>query len=368
MELHIHSLISVLQALQLVALAPCLFVIGFLLTTRRDRSRIIIPCLYFAALAASFLLPLMELWPYYLRHPLYSALIFAKTLLPALSFLLIIQFATGKVPPPLYWGILALPLVGGSGIVYASLLTDELCLPGGSCFSATDVEGLYATIGNGFTFLLLMVIFARTHHDARWRNDETRNEYWLILALIGLNLCSMAVDLWHLRDALTNADAVFIDTVLRMTFIYVVLTLLFRVFDGGAQAQAGAPVPPKPSPAQEQRDKDVIAAFELLMQEQHAYREMECNRESVARELGISENMLSRIINQHYQARFTDVINQYRLKDAQRLLLADTEQSVTDIAFEVGFNSIPSFNRVFKDSTGFSPTAFRATRMAKRRK
>lgn len=367
MHISIDSMISLLQALQLVALAPCLFVIVFLLTTHRHRLQVVVPCLYFAALAASFILPLLELWPQLFRHPVYSGIIFAQTLLPALSFLLIIQFATGKVPPPLYWGILALPLIGGSGIVYASLLSDELCLPEGACFSAADIEGLYATIGNGFTFLLLMVIFAQTHHNARWRNASARNEYWLILALIGLNLCSMAVDLWQLHGTLAQADAVFIDTTLRMTFIYVVLTLLFRVFDGGRQ-QADMTAPPRLSPVQEQRDKDVVAAFEVLMQERQAYREMECNRESVARELGVSENMLSRIINQHYQARFTDVINQYRLKDAQRLLLADTEQSVTDIAFEVGFNSIPSFNRVFKENTGFSPTAFRATRAVKRRK
>lgn len=366
MPISIDSLISVLQALQLVALAPCLFVIAFLLTTRHNRWLVIVPCLYFAALAASFLLPLLELWPHFLRHPLYSGVIFTQSLLPALSFLLIIQFATGKVPPLAYWGILALPLIGGSGIVYAAMLADEVCLPSGACFSPTEVERLYATIGNGFIFLLLMAVFARTQHHDRWRSGEARNEYWLIVALIGLNLCSMAVGLWWLRGTLDTADSIFIDTILRMTFIYVVLTLLFRVFDSTQDAPLAASS--RPSPVQEQRDKDVVAAFEALMQERLAYREMDCNRESVARELGVSENMLSRIINQHYQARFTDVINRYRVKEAQRLLLADAEQPVTDIAFEVGFNSIPSFNRVFKDSTGFSPTAFRATRMAEKRR
>lgn len=367
MDLHIHSMISVLQALQLVALAPCVFVIVFLLTTQRERMRILVPCLYFMALAASFLLPLMELWPQLSRHPVYSGVIFAPTLLPALSFLLIIQFATDRVPPPAYWGVLALPLIGGSGLVYASLLADELCLPSGKCFSATDVEGLYATLGNGLIFLLLMAVFMRTG-NARPRNKTARNEYWLIVALIGLNLCSMAVALWQLQGTLAELEAVFIDTVLRMTFIYVVLTLLFRVFDHTKASEQPETRAIRQSPAQLQRDKAVIEAFEKLMREQQLYREMDCSRESIAQKLDISENMLSRIINQHYQARFTDVINQYRVKDAQRLLLADSEQAVTDIAFGVGFNSIPSFNRVFKDNTGFSPTAFRATRVGKRRR
>jgi AraC-like DNA-binding protein len=69
--------------------------------------------------------------------------------------------------------------------------------------------------------------------------------------------------------------------------------------------------------------------------------------------------MLSRIINQHYKLRLTDVINQYRVKEAQMLLVTNPDQAITDIAFEVGFNSIPSFNRVFKDGCGVSPSEYR---------
>lgn len=363
-------MITVLQAMQLVALAPCLFVIAFLLSTAREYRMVVVPCLYFTALAASFLLPLLELWPERLHGTFHLILIFIQSLLPALSFLLILQFAGGRVPALGYWGILALPLVGGSGIVYASLLTDELCLQEWGCLPAAHAESLYATVSNGFIFLLLMAIFARTHHSRRWQHGRSRNEYWLIVALIGLNLCVMAVGLWHIRVELPMTNVLFIQTVLRMTFIYVVLTLLFRVFDHRHSATVAERKQDEEgfSEVQQQRDRDVVAGFEALMQEQYAYREMGCSRESVARQLGISENMLSRIINQHYGMRFTDVVNQYRIRDAQRLLLADAATPVTDIAFEVGFNSIPSFNRVFKDSTGFSPTAFRASRQPRRNK
>ncbi len=34
---------------------------------------------------------------------------------------------------------------------------------------------------------------------------------------------------------------------------------------------------------------------------------------------------------------------------------------VTQIAFDVGFNSLASFNRVFKETTGQSPTEYRAS-------
>lgn len=40
-------------------------------------------------------------------------------------------------------------------------------------------------------------------------------------------------------------------------------------------------------------------------------------------------------------------------------LLRDTDLSVTDIAFQTGWNSLGSFGRVFRDITGESPGAFR---------
>lgn len=360
MERYANTLITGLQAMQLVALAPCVFVILFLLLTARDVRLVAVPCLYFAALAAGFLLPLVDSGQ---GGAAYGVLMFAASLVPALSFLLILQFAGGAAPRPVYWLILALPLLGGSGMVYATLLSHEVCLRPDTCLPSADIEGLYATFSNAFIFLLLVAVFARTRRAAR-DTERMRNEYWLIVSLIGLNLLSMAVGLARLQGALQEGEALFIHTVLRMTFIYVVLTLLFRVFDGPRTMVREAV---KPSPEQERRDRDIAAAFEALMEERHCYREMGCSREWVAREIGVKENRLSRVVNQHYDARFTDIVNRYRVKEAQRLLIHEPDRPVTDIAFEVGFNSIPSFNRVFKAHCGFSPSAFRAVRQDKRR-
>jgi AraC-like DNA-binding protein len=370
MGLNAHTLITVLQALQLAALLPCLFVVAFLLLTARKRVMVIVPCLYFLALAASFLLPLLDIWSQWTLHSkdgrlLTGGLMFAQSLLPALSFLLVMQFANGRVPSLWHWLVLALPLIGGGGVVYAALLADEICLANWGCMAPSDIEAVYASLGNALIFLLLMAIFIRTRAQPNESRRISPSEYRLIVALIVLNLLSLAVALLRVHGTFSDADALFLHTMLRITFIYVGLTLLARVFDTSVSATQDEEK--AANPAQEEKDRQVVEGFEQLMEERHMYREMECSRESVAKELGVSENVLSRIINQHYQARFTDVVNQYRLKEAQRMLVANPQQAVTDIAFEVGFNSIPSFNRVFKDNTGFSPTAFRATRLQGRK-
>lgn len=370
MTIGADSLVTLLQALQLVALAPCLFVVAYLLLTVRDYRQVIVPTLYFLSLACAFTLPLLDLWPQLnvelaLGRMVRGGLIFTQSLLPALSFLLIMQFARGRIPALAYWGVLALPAIGGSGLVYASLLSDELCIAPVGCVGSQVLEGLYSTFSNAFIFLLLVYEFSRAQRDGAMKKTH-QSRYWLIILLISLNVAVMLFDLLRVADLIAQIDEMLIVTSLRVTFIFLVLTLLFRVFDA-EKADIAMPAPAK-KPQQEKKDRELIRQFEEQMETHFAYREMECSRETVAKALDVHENQLSRIINQHYKARFTDVVNQYRVKEAQRLLVSNPQQAITDIAFEVGFSSIPSFNRVFKDSSGFSPSEYRNTHLSAKRR
>lgn len=51
-------------------------------------------------------------------------------------------------------------------------------------------------------------------------------------------------------------------------------------------------------------------------------------------------------------------INAMRLDEAKRLLL-NTERSITDISFEVGYNSLSTFTRRFTERVGLGPREFR---------
>jgi len=54
----------------------------------------------------------------------------------------------------------------------------------------------------------------------------------------------------------------------------------------------------------------------------------------------------------------SEYINKYRIEVACQLL-KQTEKSVTDIAFEVGFNSSKYFSTVFKQATKITPRDYR---------
>ncbi|MBL7814218.1 MAG: helix-turn-helix domain-containing protein [Saprospiraceae bacterium] len=54
---------------------------------------------------------------------------------------------------------------------------------------------------------------------------------------------------------------------------------------------------------------------------------------------------------------FTEFVNQYRVNQAKKLLLLDN--TVTEICFQCGFESLSYFNRIFKKVTSMSPLQFK---------
>lgn len=79
---------------------------------------------------------------------------------------------------------------------------------------------------------------------------------------------------------------------------------------------------------------------------------------ALAAELGMSESRFSRFFRKATGNTFTDFVNRVRISRACQLLM-DTEQQVTHICFEVGFNNVANFNRRFLEMKGMTPSEFR---------
>jgi AraC-like DNA-binding protein len=79
----------------------------------------------------------------------------------------------------------------------------------------------------------------------------------------------------------------------------------------------------------------------------------------LAKIVGVSTHHLSQVINEQFGRSFFDFINQFRVQEAETLLLQKTpKMSVLDIAMESGFNSKTAFYEAFKKRTGMTPTQF----------
>jgi AraC-like DNA-binding protein len=91
--------------------------------------------------------------------------------------------------------------------------------------------------------------------------------------------------------------------------------------------------------------------------EGHSAEELSLSK--VASAANISRNHLSERFKQVTGINFVEYVARTRFEKA-RELLADGDLRISEIAFEVGFQSLSQFNRVFKRLSGKSPTAYRA--------
>jgi len=77
--------------------------------------------------------------------------------------------------------------------------------------------------------------------------------------------------------------------------------------------------------------------------------------------LSIPARHLSQLVNEQFQQNFFDFINSYRIEEAKRYLIKNSHHNlnISQILYEVGFNSKAAFNRAFSKHVGMSPKEFR---------
>ena len=83
------------------------------------------------------------------------------------------------------------------------------------------------------------------------------------------------------------------------------------------------------------------------------------NPKVISENLFVSERTLYRLFKENIGLTLTEYINYVRIINAKRLM-TDTSLSMTDIAYQCGFNDSSYFSTVFKKYTGISPRIYRS--------
>ena len=108
-------------------------------------------------------------------------------------------------------------------------------------------------------------------------------------------------------------------------------------------------------PLRQEKDFDLLQRILLYVTEN--FRE-KISLEQAAKELGISKYYLSRTFSQKVGCGMNQYINSLRVGLAQHLL-ENPRLSVSEIAFECGFDSLRTFNRVFREHLKQTPREYR---------
>jgi AraC-like DNA-binding protein len=152
------------------------------------------------------------------------------------------------------------------------------------------------------------------------------------------------------------------------SFIFVSLYVLFLGFFGHKQESLFTKVPLRQVEAQLEINKNITKAEEVFiytlladMKKLKLYLNPDLNLSALSMAMNVSEEYLSGVLNNHLNRNFFDFVNQYRVEEFKTQCLNPQNDSFTliGLAYNCGFNSKATFNRVFKNSTNLTPSEYK---------
>lgn len=99
-----------------------------------------------------------------------------------------------------------------------------------------------------------------------------------------------------------------------------------------------------------------------LMEQERIYTDPQLNRESLAQRVGTNKSYLTTIVSECSGGKnLSQFINHYRIQEAVRIL-SDREHidyPLKQLCTDLGFGSVSTFYKLFQESVGMSPSAYR---------
>ncbi|MBZ4189156.1 helix-turn-helix domain-containing protein [Niabella beijingensis] len=115
------------------------------------------------------------------------------------------------------------------------------------------------------------------------------------------------------------------------------------------------------APLPEQLVHTAIGLLKKTMEQDRLYLNAALTLQMVAQHTGLTSKTISAVLNQHLRKNFNEFVNGYRVALFKERLLANGAEQLTftGIANDCGFSSPATFQRVFKQIAGMSPSEFR---------
>lgn len=333
---------NIVELLSLLGLFQSIYIIVHLFTQAKSFRQIFIPIVFFFVLAVAFFMNIAD------RHWDEGFLYFTQikwflwAAIPSFSTLFIVQILRITKKPPFYLWIF--PLLLGLFIFIPTFVGYEI-------YDDALFFEISALILGAINLLMIWIFRSDLTQISKKQNGRER--FWLIIALILMNIGLLSLYFLLFGQTINNFSYTLSQTIFGLGFVYLGTTSLFRIYPYIVELKTL-------KIHNELSDDELNIAYEIekLLDIEKMYQEPGYNRGSLARELSISESQLSRIVGQFFDKTVPQLLHEFRVNDAKNLLI-ETNADIATITYEFGFNSVATFNRVFKEFTGKSPTEFR---------
>lgn len=330
------------EILSLLGLTQCVYVLVYMILRSGSLINAITPSLYFLFMGCAFLTDLASSkWQESaINFDLYQWFFwFCGIPIGSLLTLQIAQIRE-KLQSKFFLLLLIIPLT---------------FLPG---YLLQSQDVLYVTGLITGSFSLLAIWLRRDLLEGLYSSPKFgRERFWLIMALLTLGAAFLASTLAFINQSIDSNEWLLVRTFLGIAFVYIAGTSLFRIYPQSLKKEGAEDV------ALSAGDYQMLEKLQNLFERDKVYQDPTFGRAELSRELGTGEATLSRLVNHSYGKTIPQLLNELRVKDAQKLL-KDTDVSIQSVFEESGFNSVTTFNRVFKEISGETPKEYRARHRA----
>jgi len=214
-----------------------------------------------------------------------------------------------------------------------------------------------------YNFLTIRFILkAKTSMNDSFSNLDTYQLRYFYIATISFILL-MSIPGFYVtyigRTPLNTNGMLLFYVCLLFTFLYLILTIIGLI---QVPSTESIDTESENNEIQNQELKDVEKKLKKYFSKEKPWLNPNLNIWDVAQEIGTNRSYISKVVNENIGCNFNKFVNNYRIKEAKKILLKKPEIPITEISELSGFGSLNSFIRTFKESENCTPTKFKRTK------
>ena len=194
--------------------------------------------------------------------------------------------------------------------------------------------------------------------ESFWKPSNASLKFlrWEVFLIATAGLGILIVKMFHDHDTGDHLFAAYITVTIYLTSFRIIKQSGFF-----QQPALGETLKYKNSTVSPHDRQALLTKLNNIMADQKPFLRSDFSLPDLARILGTTVHILSQTINEGLGKNFFEMVAEYRVNEAKKLLKEQPNIKVEEIAEQVGYNSKSSFNTMFKKITGMTPSRFRAT-------
>lgn len=226
-----------------------------------------------------------------------------------------------------------------------------------------EFDGTFISLAIYSVFAILLIRKYQAWLKDNYSESSKQHLNWLKIILIILFLLCIQ---WFVEVILRDFYGNYYQynySVLILGFLTIVLAMKAMVQDNLAHIKfQESAIKSKAIPKENNIDNAILDQILNRMTEQKDYLDPTLNLKNFAKSCNLPARVVSDHLNQGLQNTFHDFVNYYRVEEVKQKIKSDTEKQFTfeGLAYDSGFNSKATFNRIFKKFTGMTPSQYQS--------